>query len=281
MRRKTSPILGFLMGWMIGPLFLLECFRTKLIHYYLPAFPACALLLAWLVLAIESEGVNIRRWRLGRFAIALLVAIGLGVSVLFASAGILLRGSFGWPLLIVATVVASGTILGLSRFERGATERAVYVLAGTWALVLLAVGGWLVPLGEPYRTSRVLGERLRALSHQTGVKPVLLEFQEPGIVYASGRPIATTRDRDGFYAHLKGGKSVLTVALPSESAVMRNHFGLSVTLLDQVNGLILTKGKLQTFQIVLVSAGNDSSRRSASDFKDALRTAELKEPLIK
>ena len=43
-RRKSDPDLGYLLGWTIGPLILLECFRTKLIHYYLPAFPACALL---------------------------------------------------------------------------------------------------------------------------------------------------------------------------------------------------------------------------------------------
>jgi 4-amino-4-deoxy-L-arabinose transferase-like glycosyltransferase len=280
-RRKSSPVLGFLMGWMIGPLILLECFSTKLIHYYLPAFPAWALLLAWLVLAIESEGVNIRRWRLGRFAIALFVAIGLAATVLFASVGLLVRTGVGWPLALLAPVIAGGTLFGFERLQRGATERAIYVLASTWALVLLALGGWVIPLGEPYRTSRVLGERLRTLSAQTGAKPVTLEFQEPGLVYAFGRPIPTTRDRDGFYAHIEGGRSVLTVALPSESQVMRNHFGLSVTPLDQIDGLILTKGKIQTFQIVLVSEGKDTSRRSASNFKDALRAAELKKPLIK
>ncbi len=64
-------------GGSIGPLILLECFQTKLIHYYLPAFPACALLAAWLVLAISAEDVNIRRQPLGRFGMALLVGIGL------------------------------------------------------------------------------------------------------------------------------------------------------------------------------------------------------------
>jgi 4-amino-4-deoxy-L-arabinose transferase-like glycosyltransferase len=281
MRRKSSPALAFLMGWMIGPLILLECFRTKLIHYYLPAFPAFALLLGWCVVVIESEGVNIRRWTLGRLTLALLVAIGLGGAVLFASVGILVRGGFAWPLVFLSLIIAAGTILGLSRLQRGATESAVYVLAGTWAVVLLALAGWLVPLAEPYRTSRVLGERLRALSDEMGCEPVTLEFQEPGVVYALGRPIATTRDRDGFYAHLEGGRSVLTVALPSESQVMRSHFGLRVTALERIDGLVLTKGKLETFEIVMVSAGNDASRRSASNFKDALRAAELKQPLIK
>ncbi len=60
MRRKANPEMSFLLGWIVGPLILLECFQTKLIHYYLPAFPACALLSAWFVLAISAEEVNIR-----------------------------------------------------------------------------------------------------------------------------------------------------------------------------------------------------------------------------
>ena len=59
-RRKADPKLGYLLGWIVGPLILLECFRTKLIHYYLPAFPSCALLVAWLILSLAAEGVNIR-----------------------------------------------------------------------------------------------------------------------------------------------------------------------------------------------------------------------------
>ena len=71
-------------------------------------------------------------------------------------------------------------------------------------------------------------------------------------MYYLGHPLATTRDRDGFFAHLTGGKSVLTVALPSEVEVMRSHFKLSVTPVDQVQGFIMTKGKKQTLQLAVV-----------------------------
>ncbi len=73
-----------------------------------------------------------------------------------------------------------------------------------------------------------------------------------------------TRDRDGFFAHLTGGRSVLTVALPSEIAVMRKHFGLEVELVDQVEGFVLTKGKSQTLQIAVVSRGEDAGGGDAA-----------------
>jgi 4-amino-4-deoxy-L-arabinose transferase-like glycosyltransferase len=251
-RRKSDPNLGFLLGWAIGPLLLLECFRTKLIHYYLPAFPACALLTAWLVLRVAAEGVNIRRKPLGRLAIALLVGIGLVGIVLLGAAATMVEREFVPPMLLLAAVLAAGTLFGMSFFQQGATERAAYSLAATWAVLLVIATAWLIPLAEPYRSSRILGEKLASLSTKLKIEPVLLEYQEPGVVYSLGHPIATTRDRDGFFAHLAGGKSVLTVALPSEVEVMRSHFGLIVTPVDQVEGFIMAKGKKQTLQLAVV-----------------------------
>ncbi|HEX3448030.1 MAG TPA: hypothetical protein VHS97_07230, partial [Isosphaeraceae bacterium] len=121
-----------------------------------------------------------------------------------------------------------------------------------WAVLLVIATAWLIPLAEPYRSSRILGEKLASLSAKLKIEPVLLEYQEPGVVYSLGHPIATTRDRDGFFAHLAGGKSVLTVALPSEVEVMRSHFGLIVTTVDQVEGFIMAKGKKQTLQLAVV-----------------------------
>ena len=87
-RRKSDPNLGFLLGWAIGPLLVLECFRTKLIHYYLPAIPACALLTAWLVLSVTAEGVNIEALNARPSGDgALLVGIALTIGVVDLVAG--------------------------------------------------------------------------------------------------------------------------------------------------------------------------------------------------
>ncbi len=185
-RRRANPHLAFLLGWVIGPLVLLECFRTKLIHYYLPAFPACALLVAWLVQSVAADGVNIRRWPLGRLAMALLVAIGLGGCVVLAGAATALAEAPRVPIVVVTVILAAGTLAALSWFQQGATKRAVHALALTWAIIVLVFGGWLVPEAEPYRTSRIIGEKLAMLSSKFGVEPVLLEYQEPGVVYSLG-----------------------------------------------------------------------------------------------
>ncbi len=279
LRRKSNPLFGFLMGWAIGPLLLLECFRTKLIHYYLPAFPAWAILLAWLIRSIATEGVNVRRWPLGRLGLALLAGIGLAGTVLMLTAAAMVRGSLASPMILVAVLIAAGTLAAVSLFQQAATERAAYCLATTWAVVMLVCGGWLIPLAEPYRTSRIIGERLALRSSELGIDPVLLEYQEPGVIYAVGRPLPTTRDRDGFFAHLSGGRSVLTVALPSEIEVMRKHFGLVVTPVDQVEGFVLAKGTKQTLEVAIVHEGVAPADEIA--LPGNTRRIGLKETLVK
>jgi 4-amino-4-deoxy-L-arabinose transferase-like glycosyltransferase len=233
-RRKASPDLSFLLGWAIGPLILLECFQTKLIHYYLPAFPACALLSAWLVLEVSAEKLNIRRLPLGRLAMALLAGMGLALAAM--------------PL--------------------------------TWSLILFVLVGWLVPACEPYRTSRIIGERLALLSKQKRLEPVLLEYQEPGVIYALGHAAALTRDRAGFFAHLENGRSVLTVLLSSEIDVMRSDFGLDVRALEDVECYDLTKGKRQTLHLAVVRL-DDSDPSGGPAALPTARGAAPKQSLVK
>jgi 4-amino-4-deoxy-L-arabinose transferase-like glycosyltransferase len=278
--RKSQPTAAFLLAWAIGPLVLLECFRTKLIHYYLPAFPAWALLVGWLVRALTASELNIRRWRMGRLGLALLVGIGLAGSVVLLSCATLAPSNVRWPILFVVALLAAGTLAGHWRFQRAETERAVAALAATWAIVLLACGGWLMPLLEPYRTARILGEKLAALERRMRLEPVLLEYREPGLIYAAGHPIANANDRDTFYRHLAHGRSVLTVALPSQFDVMRRDFGLAVTPVDQVDGFVLNKGKRQSFQIAVVRTQEAGLAGASSSPISSARAPSLKQTRV-
>ncbi|HZW32389.1 MAG TPA: glycosyltransferase family 39 protein, partial [Isosphaeraceae bacterium] len=259
-QRESNPNLAFLLGWAIGPLLVLECFQTKLIHYYLPAFPALALLVARLAGALETEGTPLRQRRLGRLGLALLAGIGLALAAGLMVPLPMVPWGLRWPMIVIACLLVAGTLTGFFSFHRGRARRAIGSLAVTWALVLWVLCGWLIPLAEPYRTARIVGERLAAHSAAMGLEPVLLEYQEPGVIYALGHPVALAHDRDSFFAHLANGRSVLTVALPSEIQVMRSHFKLEVTPVDQVEGLVLNRGKPQVLQIAVVR--QDPSRWS-------------------
>ena len=72
---ECGPSLRFMVAWFLGPLVLLELVATKLVHYWMPSYPAGVLLVVgWLV----AESVQPRRlalrWR------AVLVAGGLAIA---------------------------------------------------------------------------------------------------------------------------------------------------------------------------------------------------------
>jgi 4-amino-4-deoxy-L-arabinose transferase-like glycosyltransferase len=280
-RRKTEPALAFLLGWTVGPLILLECFRTKLIHYYLPAFPSCALLVAWLVTALAAEGVNIRRRPLGRLSMAMLVGIGLAMAAILLAGAWFLSGRLSVPLLIIAALAVAAALAGLVKFQGTSAERAVFAVAGCWVVILLVGAGWAVPMCESARTSRVVGAKLGELSRRLGIEPVLLEYQEPGVIYALGHPLALIRDRDGFFNHVSGGRSVATVLLDFEIPVMRSHFGLDVKVVDQIESLELTKGKRRMLYLAVVKEGEGASRPDEGPTDATARRDPAEQSLVK
>ena len=119
--------------------------------------------------------------------------------------------------------------------HRGLTSQAGIGLGVTWAVFMLIVGGWLIPAADPC-TSRRIGERLAVLSARTGIEPVLLNYQEPGVIYAMAKPVATVRDRAGFYDLLDRKVSLLTVIKPEGETPLCDRYRLDVNIIDGVEG---------------------------------------------
>jgi 4-amino-4-deoxy-L-arabinose transferase-like glycosyltransferase len=251
-RRRMRPEFGFLLGWCVGPLVLLESVQTKLVHYYLPAIPACALLVAWLVVAVAEDEVNLRRWTLGRLGLGLLGGTALAFVVAFVAAAVLFPPLLRWPLACVAVVLTAGTLSALVRFHNGATERAAHVLAATWALVMIAISGWLLPAAERYRTPRIVGETLAVLSERHQAQPALHTFQEPSTVYAYGRPLPMVRKWWQLRELLARHGTVVTALLPHEVRDFLDKPYLELEFLEKLEGLNLNKGHGQTLHFVLV-----------------------------
>lgn len=251
-RRREHPLFGFLLGWTIGPLILLECVQTKLVHYYLPAIPACALLAAWLIALVVQEGVNLRRWPLGRVAVGLLGGTATVLLVGLIASVPKLPNDLRGPLLFLAVVLASGTTWAILRIVRGSTERAMATLIATWAVFMLALGGWLLPAAEPYRTPRIVGERLAALAKEHGVQPILHSYQEPSVIYAYGRPLPTVRNWSQVQNLILQHGGVATAVLPRELQAFLARPEFEVERLDRLTGFNLNKGQTESLEFVLL-----------------------------
>ena len=248
----ADPAFGFLLGWVVGPLILLECVRTKLIHYYLPAYPACALLAAWLVVTLAEARVPLRRWPLGRLSLGLLAGIGVGQVVGLLAAAWVLPAEMRWPCLALAVVLAAGTSVAVERCLRGEIERAAAVLVTTWALMLTAAGAWLLPAAEPYRLSGIVGRHLAALSESEKARPVLATFKPPGVVYTLGRPAPLIRDLPGLLEQIDDEGAVVAALFPAEIRRLEADPRLRTDVRETVRGFDVEKARSETLQMVVI-----------------------------
>jgi hypothetical protein len=176
------------------------------------------------------------------------------------------------PLAALALAIALATVVGMLWLHRAETLRAVSGMALGWGLIMLIVGAWLVPAAEPDRMSRRVGERLAAIEAGRGLEPVLLEYKEPGVVYAVGHPLTVLRDRPSLDALLDRRGEVLTVLTPGEADVYRRKHGLDIKPIESLEGFSLTKGRGHVLQIATLRRA-DPRDRSASSF-GGLRAAE-------
>ena len=188
-RRRSEPVFGFLLGWVVGPLLMLECARTKLIHYYLPAYPACALLAAWLVATLAEPTRHPE-------ALAARSRLARPAGGHRGGAG---RRADGGGVGLAGRDASGRASPWRSSWRRGPRSRSGDACTGrpggrrpswstTWAAILLGAGAWLLPAAEPYRLSVIVGRHLEALSRSDGARPVLATFKPPGVVYTLGRP---------------------------------------------------------------------------------------------
>jgi 4-amino-4-deoxy-L-arabinose transferase-like glycosyltransferase len=252
LRRKANPALGFLLGWAVGPLILLECVQTKLVHYYLPAAPAVAMLAAWLVYQVSEAEVNLRRWRLGSVSLGLLTGVGIGVTVALLAGVMVLPWTLRWPCLLMATAIAAGTLLAMERFHSGRTIQAAYCLVGSWAVVLLLAGAWLLPSAEPFRISRLVGERLGALAVHERALPMLATFRQPSVVYTMRRHAPFIYDRGAFYERVRREGAVVTALMAHELELLSSDTRGTLEIREIVEGFNIDKGRQEKLHLVVI-----------------------------
>jgi 4-amino-4-deoxy-L-arabinose transferase-like glycosyltransferase len=252
LNRKQNPDFAYLLGWVVGPLVLLELVSTKLVHYYLPAYPAMALMSAHLISRVAASDINLRRWPLGRISLGILAGLGISLSVALLAAGFVIPAFIRWPSLALALVIGIGSLHAMEKFHRGQTWRAAASLLATSGLVMWILGGWLLPASEPYRTSKAVGLRLAELSKATGAKPILAQFKEPGVVYMLDKPIPIMRSRTELvYQALDSG--ILASALaPIELKLLSSDPRLALELRETLDGFNISKARKETLHIVLI-----------------------------
>jgi 4-amino-4-deoxy-L-arabinose transferase-like glycosyltransferase len=175
--------LAFLIAWLVGPLVMFEAVRTKLVHYYLPAYPAAALLLAsaWVGrFAGAPLGVSTVRpwlgWTTAFSGVVVSVSvIAVGCTMFpqeLAVPGALAIGLFGVAL------GGSGALLSW-RMPRPAFRTLVL---GAWGALAIATFEFLPALGS----SRPIVEVAKRLDVRRNENIAFWIYRDPSMIFHLG-----------------------------------------------------------------------------------------------
>lgn len=258
-RRKVAPELAFLLGWALGPLVVLEIVKTKLIHYYLPSIPALALLVGRLIQGLRGEAGNLRRFAWARLGLGMLGGLGMLLSACLVVAGVALPMPHRGPCLVLAGVAGVGTVVAAGRLRSGRPVAAAMTLVACWGSFGVIVSGWLLPTAEPYRLSRVVGERLARLAIAEQAAPVLVTFQEPGTIYALRRTALLMRTWNDLAGTLKAAGTIVSAVTPDHVLALRWDGRFRLDVLEELDGFNLNKGKNEPLRFVRVRLNDAAS----------------------
>jgi len=151
---RDTPDQLFLLAWGLGPLITLEMVQTKLVHYWLPSYPALILLaVGWLWTASDRS--------LPRGLVLLHL---LGGSLL-AAIPIIPAVVFDLPDLELPAFVISGLLVGATVFTALAVTRlsrlSIWVSAGgTLVFLVLLFGPFLSRFSDSFLGTRATAEAI-------------------------------------------------------------------------------------------------------------------------
>ena len=192
--RRADPRSRFALAAVIGPWVMLECVRTKLPHYLLPAFPPLAYLTAdALVRCLTGEKPDL----LGRpFKVAVSVW-AVVVAAVASTPWLAAPHTTALPVgpmvaLSVGGVLFGAIAAGLIWRER-LTAFAVALAVGTLGLVAIAYGLYL-PRAEFLRVSPRVAAVLRARGVDRRGDCIMMDYMEPSLAWDQGGTIREAGD---------------------------------------------------------------------------------------
>jgi hypothetical protein len=154
-----------------------------------------------------------------------------------------------WAL---AVVLAAGTLATLARFQRGRPLAGAYLTVACWASLALGTSGWLLPAAEPYRLSRVVGEKLAHYVATEHARPILLTYQEPGIHYAMKLISPTLRDWDDVRRSLDTAGTLVSPVTRDQYDGLCLDGRFRIDVLEDLGGFNVSKLKSQRLRLIRI-----------------------------
>jgi len=228
----------YLVAWLLGPLVLIELVQTKLVHYWLPSYPAAVLLAVWWLLDHRR-----RVHPAGPVGLWLLAIGGLGtamVPVVFMEV-LEVPGSRP-PAVSAGVVMALATVVAVALWRRRPLRAVITFSLGTAAFLTLLALTFVPDLGW-----RQLGPRtaLRAVADRRPEEDLVLYHpRDDDLYFYLPLGVSTCRTPECLDGLCRRGTPFLGVARTSDLQRLDGaQTGCHLVVVDEVEGLDLAHGR--------------------------------------
>ncbi|WP_152980047.1 glycosyltransferase family 39 protein [Mesorhizobium sp. 1M-11] len=242
---RGDPRLRFCLAWYIPFWILLELVPTKLPHYVLPAYPAVALLVGWL-LTLSPEQAALKRWQTWLYwATAFgLVVVTLGIAAIAVGAPLYLTGAFNpWSIPAAIFALAAG-YLAFPRQSQLSLNRVGAAAAAAGAAYALLIGLIVPTLTPIWLTPRIVA----AIQEKKPCENSVLassQYHEPSLIFMAGTKTKLT-DTQGAADHLATDPNCALALVPvADEAALQSALagsGKTATRLTEINGTNYSSG---------------------------------------
>ncbi len=187
--RRDDRAARLLLVWAGLPWLVLELIHSKLPHYVLPCYVPLAVLLG----RMWANGLDRETTRFQRFVLGEWAAVPLLLGVLLVAAGVVWRTETWCAAPVAAGVPLLAGFAAVGWLVWQARLRAAWVAAvGTAWLFHFVLGLGVLPTLEPYRLSRLVAQRVNAVSEPT-TEVLACGYDEPSMFFYLERPARVMR----------------------------------------------------------------------------------------
>ncbi len=235
-QRRDVPARLFLLAWALGPLIALELVQTKLVHYWMPAYPALILLVVGWVWTAADRSLPRGLIPLHLLGGCLLAAIPVIPVLVFDLPGLELPALVLSGLLVMITIVTASTLTARSRFSILASA------AGTLIFLTFLFGPFLSKFSDSLIGPRATVAALHHLKQGRAVAFYGLRDEE----MLFSLPLGTTIHRTVEELNAALAERQNTIVCAREKDLHRGFqkaIGGPFEVIERVEGLDLGRGR--------------------------------------
>jgi len=251
-RRRSEPIMKFLLCWLVCPTFALECVSTKMLHYWLGVLPAYCLLFGLAAEAWFDRSDTIwQRWSssVRNVVVATFLVLAVG---LFAMSQVMF-GCIQLGLAFQGTTLAILAVISLMVWRRS-LGWAVGTVAGSTAVAVLVAYCVTLPGLEQYKFGKHLADKMRDY-REPGRQFALVSWREPSTIFylnEGTKPVLTgwAKDVPGW---MRDSKLILAMPIDDYEKLIASEPSRSayLTEMGRLSGVDYTRNMRRLSFVIL------------------------------